>query len=58
MTIYTITITNRACGWVGKIETYSNKKQAEERFSWLEKRWDKNGYRLEMHITQIKEAQQ
>jgi hypothetical protein len=56
MTIYTITIVNKTCGWVGKIETYSNKEEAEERFSWLEKRWDKNGpgYRLEMHTTQIK----
>ena len=54
MTIYTITIVNQACGWIGKIETHTNKEQAEKRLERLTQIWNDNNYLIEMHTTKIK----
>tara|TARA_R100000388_G_scaffold39235_1_gene30239 strand:- start:4227 stop:5162 length:936 start_codon:yes stop_codon:yes gene_type:complete len=53
ITIYTITIVNQACGWLGKIETHTNKKQAENRLERLTQIWNDNNYLIEMHITNV-----
>ena len=54
--IYTITVVNQRQGWVGHIETHSNKKKAEARLDRLSALWHKaeaGVYLVEMHTTKL-----
>ena len=54
--VYTITVVNQRQGWVGHIETHSNKKKAQARLDRLSALWNKGEagvYLVEMHTTEL-----
>ena len=64
--IYTITIVNRRHGYIGHIETHSNKKQADARLARLTQLWvvqkkggsDNDTYEVELHTTKLQRKSQ
>ena len=51
--IYTITIVNKAHGWIAHIETHSNKKKSEARHARLQELWNQKVFEIELHTTKL-----
>ena len=54
--VYTITVVHQRQGFVGHIETHSNKKKALARYERLSELWNKEQcgtYMVEMHTTKL-----
>ena len=54
--VYTITVVHQGQGFIGHIETHSNKKKALARYERLSKLWNKEQsgtYMVEMHTTKL-----
>ena len=52
--IYTITVVNKALGYVAHIETHSNKKKGEARLARLRELWgESSDFDVELHTTKL-----